>query len=300
MMNGLKISARTCAEWDACVERGGYPLTTFDIAMASWFDGGALLLSNLPHMSASTQSAFAGVPFETYAPLVSDVHRDAVLRGEVRNSIDSRADGVGMDISKDRIEIDDGYRREVLDVIARGDFDGDGWEDLLVSGMVYATQGSLRYPTRALMTRRGDGPMMDITPLLCDRPPCESEIAWRRALIRDSFGLPQGSVARLTGTISSASGGVGEPIEMQLLVYWSLVEAQVSCANRSNMKFVGCVGFDHQILLRPVSGSEAPWAEWRLEWRPFADGIEVEGEVERTGDGTLRVKLHASFAQVAP
>lgn len=297
MPDGRKVEVKTCAEWDDCRERGGYPFTTYDITMDSWFSYGALLLSNLPHMTPSARSAFAGVPFDAYALELTDQHRDLVGRGPTPSSSDTEVPSLRTEIKPNRVEIDDGVRTEYLDVIARGDYNGDGWEDLLISGMVYATQGSLRYPTSALKTKRGDGVVIDITPQLCRRPTCCDDIARRRGLLRDSFGWPQGREIEFVGTSASDADAVPDSLRIELTVQQSIVDAKVFRVNRrAPTILVGCLGFDGTMLLREVPGPGIRSEEWRLKWTLAGARIEITGELQEGEDEFRRVELKAEIA----
>jgi hypothetical protein len=292
MPDGRKVEVKTCAEWDDCRERGGYPFTTYDITMDSWFSYGALLLSNLPHMTPSARSAFAGVPFDAYALELTDQHRGLVGRGPTPSSSDIEVPSLRTEIKPNRVEIDDGFRTEYLDVIARGDYNGDGWEDLLISGMVYATQGSLRYPTSALKTKRGDGVVIDITPQLCGRPTCRDDIARRSGLLRDSFGWPQGRVIEFVGTSASERDASSVAIRIELAVQHSIVDAKLFRGDQQTPTIlVGCIGFDGAMLLHDVPGPGIQSEEWRLKWAFAGGGVEITGDVREGEDGFRRVAL---------
>ena len=298
MPDGRKVDVKTCAEWDDCRERGGYPLTTYDITMDSWFSHGALLLSNLPHMTPSAQSAFAGVSFDSYALELTYQHRGLVGRGPAPSSPDTEVPSLRTEITPNRVEIDDRVFREFLDVIARGDYNGDGWEDLLISGMVYASQGSLRYPTSALKTKRGDGVVIDITPQLCERPTCCDDIARRRGLLRDSFGWPQGRVIEFVGTSASETDASPVAIRMELAVQHSIVDVKLFRGDQQTPAIlVGCIGFDDAMLLHDVPGSGIQSEEWRLKWAFAGGGVEITGDVREGEDGFRRVALTGKLVQ---
>jgi hypothetical protein len=298
MPDGRKVDAKTCAEWDDCRERGGYPLTTYDITMDSWFSHGALLLSNLPHMTPSAQSAFAGVSFDSYALELTDQHRDLIGRGPMPSSPSTEGPTFRTEIKPNRVEIDDGNRTEYLEVIARGDYNGDGWEDLLISGMVYASHGSLRYPTSALKTGRGDGVVVDITPQLCMRPACCDDIARRRGLLRDSFGWPQGRVIEFVGTSASETDASPLAIRIELAVQHSIVDAKLFRGDQQTPTIlVGCTGFDGAMLLHDVPGLGIRSEEWRLKWAFAGGSVAITGEVYEGEDGLRRVDLKEKFAR---
>ena len=171
-----KIHARTCKEYDAALEDGYYPSSTYDISMASWFKYPCGLL-NLIEKATIPQQSFIPTSKEgvfdlallplTLFPIVTDFEQTYGYNIE-NVTYQDRADQDLLKVteSDDNSFIceDDGLRQHLTEE-ARADFNGDGIEDILLSEAVYATQGTYRTYDLIILTRKSiDGKYEKIEP----------------------------------------------------------------------------------------------------------------------------------------
>ena len=167
-----KIHVRTCREYDAALERGYYPSSTYDISMASWFKYPCGLL-NLLETAAIPQRSFLPtlkegavnlelLPFSLFPELLdfednieNVTYRDRVKQGLLKVT----------DIGQNWFSCEDDGLRQHLTEVARADFNGDSIEDILLSEAVHATQGTYRTYNLIVLTRKSmDGKYEKVEP----------------------------------------------------------------------------------------------------------------------------------------
>jgi hypothetical protein len=193
---GRRPRTETCAQYVDAFRRGAQPVTTFDVAMEGFFvstcgtlyallamkparadhldprrplDPRRLPLMVLPHQAPDEESELRaasarGLAVADYVP-----GRVRIRKVEARSLL---------------LEYDGMLRR--YDLVARGDIDGDGRADLLVSTASYAAGGSLRNYDMLLLARRDRGQALyDVLApdLHCryerGRYGCERRTGWR-------------------------------------------------------------------------------------------------------------------------
>ena len=160
-----KIHVRTCREYDAALEGGYYPSSTYDISMASWFKYPCGLL-NLLETAAIPQRSFLPtskegifdlklIPLSLF-PVVTDfeqaygynianlTYQDQVEKGLLKVT----------DKGQNWFSCEDDGLRQHLTEVARADFNDDGIEDILLSEAVHATQGTYRTYNLIILTRK--------------------------------------------------------------------------------------------------------------------------------------------------
>ena len=158
---GEKVHVRTCREYDAALEDGYYPSSTYDISMASWFKYPCGLL-NLLETAAIPQRSFLPtlkegavnlelLPFSLFPELLdfednieNVTYRDRVKQGLLKVT----------DIGQNWFSCEDDGLRQHLTEVARADFNDDGIEDILLSEAVHATQGTYRAYDLIILTRK--------------------------------------------------------------------------------------------------------------------------------------------------
>lgn len=160
-----KIHVRTCREYDAALEDGYYPSSTYDISMASWFKYPCGLL-NLLETAAIPQQSFIPTSSEevlnlellplSLFPVVTDFERRYGYNIENLTYQDRVEKGLlkVTDKGDNRFSCEDDGLRQHLTEVARADFNGDRIEDILLSEAVHATQGTYRTYDLIILTRK--------------------------------------------------------------------------------------------------------------------------------------------------
>ncbi len=111
------------------------------------------------------------------------------------------------------VNIGHGYSdfSEWAQLLARGDYDGDGWEDLLFTTGRYSTQGSWRTYGVALFTRRDNGRLVDISSRFINNIDWRQKLPALRKLWADNCGIPANQWFALHGTCGCSSEvGLGD------------------------------------------------------------------------------------------
>ena len=167
-----KVHVRTCREYDAALEDGYYPSSTYDISMGSWFKYpcktlNLLEIATIPEQSFIPTSKKGAVdlellPFSLFPELLdfednieNVTYQDRVDEGLLK--VTDRGDNwFGCE--------DEGLRQHLTEV-ARADFNGDDIEDMLLSEAVHATQGTYRTYDLIILTRKSmDGKFEKVEP----------------------------------------------------------------------------------------------------------------------------------------
>ena len=159
-----KIHVRTCREYDAAIEDGYYPSSTYDISMASWFKYPCGTLNLLEKATIPQQSFLPTSDEEVFDlellplslfPVLTDfeqaygydiknlTYQDQVEKGLLKVT----------DKGQNWFSCEDDGLRQHLTEVARADFNSDGIEDLLLSEAVHATQGTYRTYNLIILTR---------------------------------------------------------------------------------------------------------------------------------------------------
>ena len=167
-----QIQARTCREYDAALEDGYYPSSTYDISMASWFKYPCGLL-NLLETAAIPEQSFIPtskeevfdlklLPFSLF-PVLFDfednienvTYQDRIEKGLLKVT----------DKGHNWFSCEDEGLRQHLTEVARADFNSDDIEDILLSEAVHATQGTYRTYDLIMLTRKSmDGRYEKVEP----------------------------------------------------------------------------------------------------------------------------------------
>ena len=159
-----KIHVRTCREYDAALEDGYYPSSTYDISMASWFKYPCGTL-NLLERATIPQRSFLPtakegifdlklIPLSLF-PVVTDFEQAYGYNIENLTYQDQVEKGLlkVTDKGQNWFSCEDDGLRQHLTEVARADFNSDGIEDLLLSEAVHATQGTYRTYDLIILTR---------------------------------------------------------------------------------------------------------------------------------------------------
>lgn len=282
-----QVEATTCAQWAAASDAGAYAQTTYDITMQSWFSSAATMLCALPALLPSRHSAFAGRPFAAYALELAE----AGMAAASRHLVDPQApQTLQVQVKGEEVTLRDEAEgmRSSLNIFARGDLNGDGWEDLVVDTGEHATQGTLRSYGYGVFTQVGDGRIVDITRQFTPRPLAPAVLAARRAQVAASFGLPEGVELVLRGTVEDGAGR--SPVTLWVRLRDGFVEGTcTSHRTRSTVPIAGALGFDRPLDVVREQGFDGtlharvfergaiPTAAWDLTWTRRGQRLEARG-----------------------
>ncbi len=158
--------ATTCRQYDDATAQGWYALTTYDMSMESFFSKTCALIDALAK-AAPARRSFIKEPRVGIGDL--DIVGASVLKGfvptgEADATIGTLVRAGSVVIEKREANVlqlsGNGFTAQ-LEEVARGDFNGDGTEDILVFSAVHAQGGTLRgYETKILSRTSPTEPLM--------------------------------------------------------------------------------------------------------------------------------------------
>lgn len=276
MKDDRKVTARTCKEWAAAMDAGGYAYTTVDMTMQSWFLDASARLAMVPALVPSRHSAFAGQPFRAYAPALSEYCMYAAA-SRLRQA--AKPDRITSSVKGDEFScvLVDAEWEEMFRVVARGDYNGDGWEDLVVSSAQHALSGSGRSYDWAVYTQVGKGRLIPITAQASDRPLTPEQMTQRRAAIARSFGLPEDREITLRGTLKDATETLPVTCRLRFKNGFATGSYQYDRVGKP-IELSGSLGFDGALLLREFGGAgSVPTGDFRLDYAVEGGRLRVKG-----------------------
>jgi len=158
-----QILVRSCKDYDAAIEAGYFPLTTFDMKMATFFEHQCGLLRALEAASTPNISHIANprvgvvdlhlLQFSLF-PNIGEEPESQEPDATFQSKID---DGtlVVRRIKQNLLVVEEheGMGQQLIEVM-RADFNGDGVEDILLFEYCYATHGTLGYGGIRILTRK--------------------------------------------------------------------------------------------------------------------------------------------------
>jgi hypothetical protein len=157
-----KKNVRTCREYDQAIGDGYYPYTTFDIKGAALFKHRSGLLRALEKATPAERSFINSprvgiadlhlLPYRLFPNISPDLTEE-----ELSGSYQDKLSGGSMVVKKVRqnsITVESNYMGQHIVEVARGDFDGDGIEDILLFEYAWATGGTLGFGGIRVFTRK--------------------------------------------------------------------------------------------------------------------------------------------------
>ena len=160
-----KVHVHTCREYDAALQRGYYPMSTFDITMSHFFKFPCGLLNALEKANLPEDRFISGakvsivnvelLPFEMFPGSLAEGsswdERD--LETTYQDKIDNQELAV-TEKSQNVLDIEGFIMTQRLREIVRADFNSDGIEDVLVFEAHSVKQGTHRYAGIIVLTRK--------------------------------------------------------------------------------------------------------------------------------------------------
>lgn len=284
-----KIACTTVDDWIRARRQGAYAYTTFDQTMECHFQHAAAWYVQLPLLEPSARTAFPPVKDG-----LGDRRRELVRNSRLGSSPDrfeTDSDGWGF-------KNDDGRRWEWFRPVGLGDWDGDGWEDLLGMRGHGSSEGSGRFYESVLFARRTSGRLVDISHRLLgpDAAPPEITAARRRWL--DSCGWPEGRAIELKGTLTLDDDRI-LPITMQVKVE----DAYLTGSYRYDrigapIPIEGAFGVGQSVNIEEFPDGRVQTATFSLEWKREGDRISLSGDwCTHGGSGDADAVLSGELAE---
>ncbi len=166
--SGNKVYVRTCREWNKALNNGYYPLTNFDIKMSAFFVRTCGLINALAMAKVADNSYFGNVgvvdlellPVSIFPYLSSDDKlgvEAALVKGECEQDWVNLKKISIKSVTKYSVRLEENNGMGIiLWELMRADFNNDGFEELLVYGYNYATQGTLGFGEIIMLGRKSD------------------------------------------------------------------------------------------------------------------------------------------------
>ena len=250
--------AMTLAQWAAS---GWEPYSTFDLAAQGWFEILGSLTTTVPLLREPTASALD--PSE-FAAVALGAFNDGLTRVKTPKASSPPESGGPSS------EFAEGGFDHRLGLMAVGDLNGDGWQDWLIRHGARAQGGTMGLSGVVLVTRRGNGPLVDITNQLPDPRTGPAGLAsWQMAKAALP-AWPEGKPRAFTGAITVDGKQLG-------------ITMTLTC---SNTVFAGTYRYDHVGKDIPLAGSVGADGSLSLHEFPGPGVGKARFELNRTDAGT--------------
>ena len=270
MPDGSIRECKTVAEWLGARSKGGYAASTLDMAMESHFDERLLAYSVLPHLLPAKVGGFESSAWSRDAKHLVTADDNCVSGSRVKPA------EVKWEFEPNRCFYEDESEFECARVLARGDYDGDGSLDLVVSTGGGYQQGSLRHYGTRLFTRRPSGRIVETSARLLDGMPDEDAIKEHRLGLAASFGLPEGIPIKLSGTL-----GAGDRtllIDAEITINDGFVTGSYQYRKIGKpISIEGTLGVNQGIYIAEYALDEQPNARFALSWKRDSDRLLLQG-----------------------
>lgn len=307
--NGTRFECRTVEEWHTARREGGYAHSTLDMSMESHFIERALAFGAIPCLDPAQRSGFDPARWHEQArhlialddacaggvrlarrSAAGDDH-GAVKAGAaadaargVASPAPGNAEATSWTIEPAKVSFEDAAAGAWARVLARGDYDGDGWEDLVVFAGGFSKEGSLRHYRSELHTCRASGRVIDTTVRLLDGMPSRADLARHRLALESSFGLPEDSPIGLTGFMKSGDRTLA--ISASLVVSDGFVTGTYRYEGGSGpIPLEGALGPGGALTLAEFALGDQPNARFTLSWRRAGSAIAIEGLWRESSEG---------------
>ena len=264
------LECKTVAEWLDARAKGGFAYTTVAMAMESHFLERQFAYSVIPQLLQAEQSGFKPGEWSRDA-------RDLIEADDHCNrGVRQRFAEVQWEFEPNNCSYQNEEEFEEVRVLARGDYDGDGWQDLVVSGAFGYKHGTLRHYDSRLYTKRPGGRVIDISArLLPGLPSADAMKSFRRDLSL-SFGLPENVPVKLRGTL--AKGDRAIPIEAELVFQAGFVRGTYHYTKiQKPIPLEGTLGTGESICLAEYAIDDQLNARFDLSWKLEGENLSLEG-----------------------
>ena len=161
-----KIHVRTCREYDEARKKGYYPLSTFDITMATFFKKPCGLLNALANASlpqkrfiSDAEVGIANVELLAYSlfPYFGDSKSPQEAKKDSETTYQQKIETGELVVKEKSLHvliIEKPGMGQSLRELVRADFNNDGIEDVLLFEYHWATEGTHRFGGIIVLTRK--------------------------------------------------------------------------------------------------------------------------------------------------
>lgn len=291
---GKPLIARTCQQW---AEFGGEPLDNMNNKISQPIKVADAILSWMMHARTSQASTLRHADVRSILlplvppPLEREVMKrtpDPINRVELRgNSLTRETEGW----------------MEGAELLAFGDIDGDGWEDMLVERYNASLQGSFSATGIEAWTRLAAGRLVQLCDRVPQHMPSQQDWADRRRDWAANFGLPIAREVLLEGTCTCQLDDQGHDLSLRLIARHGIITGTKWCERHDHQVTVaGSLGAGVGVL-HEYAIDDLPTASWEFDWtlkdgrlqfvggRHAAGCMEADGfdaTCERVGDGSIQ------------
>jgi hypothetical protein len=267
---GLKsVRAKTCAEWQNGKAGGLSPEENCDVIEETKFVFADGLLSALAVGAPAVQSRFTDVNLEELAKALFP------MRGDREENPQATKGSPRRRITGNVIRLESDETFEWIEPLAFGDFDGDGWEDMLATWGAGSMRGSDRaYGVRAFTI----GDLEELVEITCRLPRMmPTSRAWEaaRTALLASYGLPVGRRIELRGTCRC--DGTPHGLEIDVESNRGILSGDARCdLRRDSARIKGSLGVDRGQMIRCESHG-IPATSYQFDWRLTGGVLFVNG-----------------------
>jgi hypothetical protein len=253
--------AMTLAQWAKSDKLEWGPVTHSDVAIQAQFDRLGLLTTIAPLLREPSASALDPADFTSVVT--------TCFRSEANSPKTMKISAVGSPDAP-QVDMDDGSFGHRVWLAATGDLNGDGWQDWLIYHGGRIHEGTLgMVSSELLITRRGTGPLIDISNQLPDPTTGPGGLAAWRAATSAQPAWPEAKTRSFSGTMLIEGKRLG--ITMTLTCSNTLLTGSYRYDHvGKEIPLAGSVGARGSITLSEFPGPSIGTATFRLE--PRADG----------------------------
>ena len=277
---GKPLIARTCQQW---AEFGAEPLDNMNNKISQPIKVADAILSWMMHARTSQASTLRHADVRSILlplvppPLEREVMKrtpDPINRVELRgNSLTRETEGW----------------MEGAELLAFGDIDGDGWEDMLVERYNASLQGSFSATGIEAWTRLAAGRLVQLCDRVPQHMPSQQDWADRRRGWAANFGLPIAREVLLEGTCTCQLDDQGHDLSLRLIARHGIITGTKWCERHDHQVTVaGSLGAGVGVL-HEYAIDDLPTASWEFDWTlkdgrlQFVGGRHAAGCMEADG-----------------
>jgi len=254
---GKPLIARTCQQW---AEFGAEPLDNMNNKISQPIKAADAILSWMMHARTSQASTLRRADVRTILlplvppPLEREVMKrtpDPINRVELRgNSLTRETEGW----------------MEGAELLAFGDIDGDGWEDMLVERYNASLQGSFSATGIEAWTRLAAGRMVQLCDRVPQHMPSQQDWATRRSDWAANFGLPIAREVMLEGTCTCQLDDQGHDLSLRLIARHGIITGTKWCERHQHQVAVAGSLSATEGVLHEYAIDALPTASWEFSW----------------------------------
>ena len=266
---------KTCAEWKAAMADGLGAMTTFQIREESIFIHVGGMLSALGRAIPAARSNLTQLDLQEIAKEVFPPQMERYGQQRMKPST------ARWWIAGNAISYEDEHVFKWAEVVAFGDFDGDGWDDMLVqSGRGYV-QGTGRSYDMDCFTRRDGGRLACISSRIPWMMPTAQEWEQTKRAWLSNHGLPVDCEIELRGTCECDESEHG--LGMRLSSNQGIIQGTAWCdRHREPVPLAGALGEDRGYL-NQYAVDRSPTGKFMLDWKLVGGVLVLDGLFCRSG-----------------